>query len=523
MLVSAFAFALAACGGSKEQTQPGVIGNDSAVADSESPVQDPTPAPADPDKDSDGDNVSLPPVISPPVEVVNPPVEAVEPPVRAAVNLINPALQWRTWEGGESAVSYEPTTDSLKVSGSANANHGVQRYLSELTSGQRYELSFSVLSGAPQVTATLYLYRQDGSPIDFTNETNGTVANYHAATLKDPVQFVAPQGVTGFAIQVSSLSLSQSSQLKLAFNAVGVTSIVSNHADFRPAGFDTLLLSDEFSGNELDRSRWCTRLAYGGGPALQVPDAQCTRFPYTGVADYANPDENQRFRDFNRLGQPLHEVSNGTLKLHATLTGVNTATRFESAAIRSKTAFKPSQTTDYYLTSRVKLPDILGIWPAMFVIPGLGDNGIAQWPPEIDIFEGAINGGDGENSFTLIQHAQVQGAQTDSGRSEWFYAAPGFATTWGFWRSPYYLREQWIEVGALWHNEGVCYFVDGIKTGCEHYRWVTNDGQPANAAELVMQLAVGGLWAGRNGVDDSAFPTFFEIDHIRVYQRQKAQ
>ncbi|MGB7184926.1 MAG: hypothetical protein WBD51_23565, partial [Burkholderiaceae bacterium] len=77
--------------------------------------------------------------------------------------------------------------------------------------------------------------------------------------------------------------------------------------------------------------------------------------------------------------------------------------------------------------------------------------------------------------------------------------------------------------GAQWESNRVCYFVDGIKTGCENYRWVTNEGLPANAAELVMQLAVGGPWAGLNGVDDAAFPTFFEIDHVRIYRRELLQ
>ncbi|MGC1441882.1 MAG: hypothetical protein WA888_14850, partial [Burkholderiaceae bacterium] len=409
------------------------------------------------------------------------------------------------------------------VGATTTANHGVQRYLSELVGGERFRLSLSVISGAPQVAAILYLYGSDGSAIRFRNENTETEAGYHAAMQNAPVQFVAPEGITGFAVQVDGLNISQRSQIKLTLNRIGVPSLSSDHADFRPIGFDTLVLSDEFDGDELDRSLWCTRLAYDGGPALQVPDAQCTRFPNTGVADYANVDENQRFRDFNQLGQALHEVSTGTLKLHATKTGAVAATRFEAAAIRSKVSFKPTAQIAYYLTARVKLPDVLGIWPAMFVIPGLGVDGSAQWPPEIDIFEGAINGGDGENSFTLIQHAQVQGAQTESGHSEWFYAAPGFETSWGFWRSPQNLRDKWIEVGAQWESNRVCYFVDGIKTGCENYRWVTNEGLPANAAELVMQLAVGGPWAGRNGVDDAAFPTFFEIDHVRIYRRELLQ
>lgn len=36
---------------------------------------------------------------------------------------------------------------------------------------------------------------------------------------------------------------------------------------------------------------------------------------------------------------------------------------------------------------------------------------------------------------------------------------------------------------------------------------------------LIMNLAIGGDWGGQQGVDDSIFPTTFEIDYIRVYQK----
>lgn len=41
---------------------------------------------------------------------------------------------------------------------------------------------------------------------------------------------------------------------------------------------------------------------------------------------------------------------------------------------------------------------------------------------------------------------------------------------------------------------------------------------PANAATLVMFLAVGGPWAGSGGINTAAFPTALEVDYIRVYQ-----
>jgi beta-glucanase (GH16 family) len=36
---------------------------------------------------------------------------------------------------------------------------------------------------------------------------------------------------------------------------------------------------------------------------------------------------------------------------------------------------------------------------------------------------------------------------------------------------------------------------------------------------LKLNLAVGGSWGGRHGIDDSVFPQRFVIDYVRVYQR----
>jgi hypothetical protein len=34
---------------------------------------------------------------------------------------------------------------------------------------------------------------------------------------------------------------------------------------------------------------------------------------------------------------------------------------------------------------------------------------------------------------------------------------------------------------------------------------------------LILNVAVGGTWGGREGVDDAALPFRFEMDYVRVY------
>jgi len=36
---------------------------------------------------------------------------------------------------------------------------------------------------------------------------------------------------------------------------------------------------------------------------------------------------------------------------------------------------------------------------------------------------------------------------------------------------------------------------------------------------LILNLAIGGAWGGREGIDDAIFPVKYEIDYVRVYQK----
>ena len=93
-------------------------------------------------------------------------------------------------------------------------------------------------------------------------------------------------------------------------------------ADHHPAGY-SLVFHDEFDGRELDRSIWCTRYQYDGGPDLQVPDAGCLgRDPSTGATlgtlDTLGGDgtsqgqESEVYRDFNVDGRKMHTCSTAT-------------------------------------------------------------------------------------------------------------------------------------------------------------------------------------------------------------------
>ena len=250
-----------------------------------------------------------------------------------------------------------------------------------------------------------------------------------------------------------------------------------------------------------------------------MPDAACTRNG-EGTLDFLN-DEQQRYVDTNRLSQPMHVVSDGVLSLRATRTRTDDGyATYESAMIRSKQTFRPTATRSYYITAQVLLPDVVGTWPAFWLNSDRRADGTTTWPPEIDIFEGALNGRD-DRADMLHQAGIIRGAQTASGSREYTFTAPEFDRTWNNFHAPQDipLRARWVEVSIEWTATNVCYFIAGYKTACENYRWVENGGQQAAPAHVLLNLAIGGNWAGRYGIDTARFPTSMSIDFVRVYQK----
>ena len=96
-------------------------------------------------------------------------------------------------------------------------------------------------------------------------------------------------------------------------------------ADGHPEGWN-LIFSDEFDGDSLDRSKWCTRYVYGGGPSLQpgYEDDECLRPGGLGTLHTLSGNaEGQIYLDENQMGQELHVVGDGHLELNATHTAAS--------------------------------------------------------------------------------------------------------------------------------------------------------------------------------------------------------
>jgi len=254
-----------------------------------------------------------------------------------------------------------------------------------------------------------------------------------------------------------------------------------------PPGYD-LVFADEFNGAALDTSKWWTRYIYSGGT----------------LDTLSGNGEVERYREKNN-----HVMTGSSLKLTAYAPGDPRSENlgagvYASGMIRSKTILKYG-----YLEARVKMPRALGVWPAFWFT-----SEHASWPPEVDIFEFVNNGV--EDKINMIHTGVInQGAQG----SAFLYSAPGFNTQWTYWTAPYDFPDDFHVVSMLWDATSATTYVDGMEIVKRGYKWVQNDGSDAGYAHILLNLALGGPWAGRHGIDTGAFPQALEIDYVRAYQK----
>jgi len=255
------------------------------------------------------------------------------------------------------------------------------------------------------------------------------------------------------------------------------------------AGGFRLVFEDQFDGNELDREKWATRYVYKDGTLATLNDE---------LEDYADLEN--------------HVVENGTLSLVARRKPGSD--RYHSGVIRSRQTFYYG-----YFEARVFLPNAKGIFPAFWINSDHDADGRLEWPPEIDAFEYVIN--ETNETPDMIHSGLLLGKKGLRG-GKWLYRDPNFDERWTYFRAPKPLNTSWQVVGMLWRPDTVTVYLNGKKLYEREYRWVYDDGQLAGPAHVLLNLAVGGKWAGLNGVDHGKFPQSLRIDYVRVCQYDPA-
>jgi beta-glucanase (GH16 family) len=248
----------------------------------------------------------------------------------------------------------------------------------------------------------------------------------------------------------------------------------------RPAG-TRLVWSDEFDGKQLDTAKWA------------FDTARNKEGWHNGELQYysAGRPENIRVANGRLTIEARHE------KLDPTRFGDWGGQNYTSARIFSKGA---GWTYGFYEV-RAKLPCARGTWPAIWMLPV----DMEAWPDdgEIDIMEQV---GAEPNLIYASLHTALFNHVKKTQRSAQKLVPTSCSA---------FHRYQ-----LDWRPDSITVGVDG--RGILRVRNDQPGGKgawPFNVPYLmILNLAIGGDWAGAKGIDDRAMPQRMEIDYVRVWQ-----
>lgn len=245
-------------------------------------------------------------------------------------------------------------------------------------------------------------------------------------------------------------------------------------SDPTPVGQDSnwnLVFRDEFDAGSLDTSKWHTCFWWA--------DTTCTIESNNEMQLY-NPEDVLVQNGLLRLRAQKRDMYawNGNL-YHYTSGMVMTGGRSGS--------IPPGFTFTYgYAEAMVKVPAGQGLWPAFWMLPVN-----YQTRPEIDIME--ILGHEPD-----VYHMNYHYIGGDSGRT---WSGPDFSAGWHV-------------LGLEWRSDAIIWYVDGI----ELWRFTDAPNISNEASYLLLNLAVGGNWPGPPD-DTTPFPSYYEIEYVRAWQR----
>lgn len=175
----------------------------------------------------------------------------------------------------------------------------------------------------------------------------------------------------------------------------------------------------------------------------------------------------------------------------------------ESAYTSAKVRANEEHSVKYgYIEVKAKLPYGRGTWPAIWMLPQ--ESSYGQWPAsgEIDIMEhvgydpGVVHGTIHTEAFNHAIGTQVGKHRQVKDFSHTFH-----------------------RYAVNWTKDAIEFYIDGDK-----YNEFKNNGAGPEAWPfdhsfyLIMNIAVGGMWGGRQGIDESIWPQRMEVDYVRVYE-----
>jgi beta-glucanase (GH16 family) len=152
---------------------------------------------------------------------------------------------------------------------------------------------------------------------------------------------------------------------------------------------------------------------------------------------------------------------------------------------------------------RAILPSGIGIWPAYWMLGTNVDK--VGWPKcgEIDIMEHV--GYEKDSIFGTV-HSNLYNHLTGTQKGKSIFIENPY--------SEYHLY------GMEWSHEKIDFLVDGnVFNSIENEHKTTDEWPFDQPFYLILNLAIGGNWGGKYGVDDSVFPATYQIDYVRVFNK----
>ncbi len=234
---------------------------------------------------------------------------------------------------------------------------------------------------------------------------------------------------------------------------------------------------DEFDGDELDRSQWTT----------------CYWWDKNGCTNGTTGEMNW-YQDGNV------SVADGTLRLEARREEISASDgkRYDYTSgivTTGRSTWKtdgPSRFSFRYgrVEVRAKVPAGQGLWPAIWLLPS--DHGIT---PEIDVME--ILGHRPDRIEMHYHYTPRLGGAQNEGQN---------------WKGPDFSAD-WHRFAVEWRPDAIIWYVDDEERWRFNKRSLISD----EPMYLLLNLAVGGDWPGPPD-QDTAFPSVFEIDYVRIWQ-----
>ena len=154
------------------------------------------------------------------------------------------------------------------------------------------------------------------------------------------------------------------------------------------------------------------------------------------------------------------------------------------------------------IETRAKLPAGRGVWPAIWMLPT--QNKYGGWPKsgEIDIMEhvgylpDSIYGTVHTDAYNGMIGTQVGGE---------IYHPTG--------------EKEFHNYVIEWDSEKINWYIDDVKYFTFNNEHKDYKSWPFDQSfHLILNVAVGGVWGGKFGIDEKVWPQRMEIDYVRVYQ-----